>query len=112
MEVINNSLGSDKLHISLESKLNSIRKRGVSYNINALSGDCAIVNVTVNGKNGIGTQSIAVVRNESYDATNPLNYKWILHTNNSKVLTDNLSDITIYAKKIISKLKTLVNKFS
>lgn len=111
MEIIKHSGSNiDKLVRSVDSRLNSIKSRGVSYSFNVLNDKCLVATITVSGKKGTVSQNLVVEMND--DIISELQYKWTFQTTNVTVNTDFLSDLQTFVKKLVSKSKTLVNKIS
>ena len=110
MEIIRHSgAGIDKLVRSVDSRLSSIKSRGVSYSLNVLNDACLVVTITISGKKGTVTQNLVVEMNE---VVSDIDYKWRIQTTDITVLTDTLTDLQSFVKKVVSKNKTLVNKLS
>lgn len=110
MEIIRHSgAGIDKLVRSVDSRLSSIKSRGVSYSLNVLNDNCLVITITISGKKGIVTQNLVVEMNE---VISEIDYMWKIQTTNITVLTDTLTDLQSFVKKVVTKNKTLVNKLS
>lgn len=112
MEIVHNGVNVDKLNRSIYTRLNNLNKRGVSYIINVMNDNIAIVTITVAGKKGVATQTIVVQHNTEEISDILHDYEWYFHTNKRTVKSDNLASITQLANKIIVSLKAITNKFS
>lgn len=110
MEIIRHSgAGIDKLVRSVDSRLSSIKSRGVSYSLNVLNDACLVVTINISGKKGTVTQNLVVEMNE---VVSDIDYQWRIQTTDITVLTDTLTDLQSFVKKVVTKNKTLVNKLS
>ena len=110
MEIIRHSgAGIDKLVRSVDSRLSSIKSRGVSYSLNVLNDNCLVITITISGKKGTVTQNLVVEMNE---VISEIDYQWRIQTTDITVLTDTLTDLQSFVKKVVTKNKTLVNKLS
>lgn len=110
MEIIRHSgAGIDKLVRSVDSRLSSIKSRGVSYSLNVLNDTCLVVTINISGKKGTVTQNLVVEMNE---VVSDIDYQWRIQTTDITVLTDTLTDLQSFVKKVVSKNKILVNKLS
>lgn len=104
MDITNlGNAGMTKLQQSIDSRLSSYRKRGISYTINTLNGEAAVVTLTVSGKKGLISRNFMIIRNV-------LTEDWTIHAPNMKAETVTLDSIKTIVNRFINIMGSTVNK--